>query len=163
MQFEVAYDRELLKAAAECHIRHFFSGKGRWLLAACVVNGLGFGAALALGAKLDLVTAWVAFIVAVGPLYCAYLFYVFPTRYASRVARFLAPTARISLTASALEFTAHDRVVPVPWNLVTAVRDCPSAFVLEFSQFAHSFTVIPKIGLPSGAYDFLATKVGKGP
>lgn len=55
---QLNYDHELLEAAAKCYVRRYFRGKGRWLLAACVVNALGFVAALALGAKFDLVMAW---------------------------------------------------------------------------------------------------------
>ena len=159
VQIEAAYDRELLEAAARCYVKRFFLGSGRWLLAACVVNVLGFVAALALGAELGLVMAWVAFIVAIGPLYCGYLLLVFPPKYASRATRLLAPTTRISLGESTVEFFAKDRASPVPWRVVKAVWDCPPGFLLVISQFVPMFIVIPKNGLPLDAQHFLMAKV----
>ncbi|OGA22386.1 MAG: hypothetical protein A3I02_06605 [Betaproteobacteria bacterium RIFCSPLOWO2_02_FULL_67_26] len=159
VHMEACYDQGLLEEAAKCYMRRFFEGRGRWLLAACVVNVLGFGAALALGAKFDLIMVWVAFVVVVGPLYCAYLYFLFPRRYASRVARFLAPTAHISFTESAFEFSAKDRVVTVPWSQIKAVWECPVGFLLVFSQFVPSFTVVPKNGLPTSTHEFLDAKV----
>lgn len=159
VHMEARYDQGLLDAAAQCYIRRFFKGGGRWLLAACVVNVLGFGAALALGAKFGIIMVWVAFVVVLGPLYCAYLYLLFPRRYALRVARSLAPTAQISFTEPALEFSLKDRVVRVPWSQIKAVWECPAGFLLVFSQFVPSFTVVPKNGLPTSAHKFLDAKV----
>src|SRR5690349_4486459 len=89
---EVTYDAELLEAAARCFIKRYFRGQGRWLLVACVVNAIGFAAGLALGANDSFSIAVMAFVVVIGPLYCAYLFALFPRRYAARAARLLVPT-----------------------------------------------------------------------
>src|SRR4051812_18274140 len=88
---QVIYSREILEAAAQCFVKRYFRGWGRWLLVACVINATGFAVNFAFGARDTLTIVLGAIIVIVGPLYCAYLFTLFPRRYASRVARSLVP------------------------------------------------------------------------
>jgi hypothetical protein len=159
VQVDATYDRKLLEAAATCYIRGYFRGIGRWLLVACVINAIGFGAAIALGAKSGPVMWWVVFIVVAGPLYCAYLFWGFPRRYSSRAIRVFAPTTRISFTVATVEFSCGQGAASIPWGALTKVRECPTAFLLVLSQLIHSFMVVPKAGLPNEAREFLASKV----
>jgi hypothetical protein len=156
---EVIYSPEILEAAAKCFIRQYFRAKGRWLLAACAVNALGLGAAVALGARDTFIIAAVVFIVVIGPLYCAYLYTLFPRRYAARIARHLPPTTGISFTASTVEIPAKEHTARIPWSSIKEVWECPGAFLLVFSQFAVVFIVVPKNHLPPSAYAFLAGKV----
>ena len=159
MQAEVAYNRELLEAAAGCFIKQYFRSQGRWLLVACVVNAIGLAAILALGAKASITIALVVVIVATGPLYCLYLLTLFPRRYASKAARFLVPTAQVSFTAATFEVSARDRVSRIPWTSIKEVWECPTAFLLVISQFAVIFVVVPKSQLHQAAHEYLAGKV----
>jgi hypothetical protein len=54
-----------------------------------------------------------------------------------------------------------NRPSPVPWGLIKAVWECPSGFLLVFSQIIHSFILIPKGGLPEETREFLAAKVSE--
>ena len=161
VQLNAAYDRDLLEDAARSYVRRYFRGRGRWLMAACVINALGFAAVISLGATFNAHTWCVAFIATIGPLYCAYLIYAFPRRYASRALRLLGPNAQISFTESVLEVTAKDPASPIPWHLIKAVWEFPAGFLLVFSQLIHAFIVIPKSGLPTEARELLDGKVGE--
>ena len=157
-QFEAAYTPELIEDATRTFVSHHFRHQGRWLVAACIVNALGFGVALWLGAKGILTTALIGFMVAVGPLYCIYLFTLFPRRYASRVSRFLVPTALVSLNVSALEISAKGRNARVPWASVKEVLALPAYFLLVISPFAMMFAIVPRAGIPSDVHEVLAQR-----
>jgi hypothetical protein len=94
-----------------------------------------------------------------GPLYCTYLYTQFPRRHAERADRVFSPSAQVSFSESAFEISAKEQGGQVPWTSIKEVWECPSAFLLVFSQFALSFIVVPKDNLPTEARDLLARKV----
>ena len=158
IRFEVTYTSELIERAAKSFVNHLFRHQGRWLLAACVVNALGFGAVLWLGARNDLPTAFVGFLAVAGPLYCTYLFALFPRLYASRVSHFLVPSAFVSLNASAIEISTKGRDVRVPWSSVKRVVTCPAYFLLVISPLGVVFLILPRANIPPEADEVLAQR-----
>jgi len=158
IRFEATYTSELIEGAAQAFINHLFRHQGRWLLAACVINALGFAAALWFGASNNLATAFAGLVVVVGPLYCIYLFTLFPRLYTARVSRFLVPTALVSLSASAIEISTKSRVVHVPWSSVKRVVAFPAYFLLVIFPLGMVFFVLPRTHIPPDADEVLAQR-----
>jgi hypothetical protein len=161
VKVDAPYSYELLEGAAVCFIKRYFRNQGRWLVAACVVNVIGFATALALGAKGGLLIALVAFIAASGPLYCAYLLTLFPKSYAKRYALLLAPSVPVSFTPATIEISARGGESRIPWASIKEVWECPASYLLVFSPLIVAFFVVPKAGLPAEAYESLAQRVRK--
>jgi hypothetical protein len=155
---QVIYSREILVAAAQCFVKRYFRGWGRWLLVACVINPIGFAVALAFGASDTLTIVAGGIVVIVGPLYCTYLFTLFPRRYASRVAGALVPGTQFSFTPWNFEMMAKERVSRIPWARIKEVWECAGAFLLVLSQFGVVFIVVPKTNLPQSAHEILVGK-----
>jgi hypothetical protein len=158
IDFQATYSRELIEVGAKCFVRHHFRHSGRWLLVACVVNALGFGALLWFDPKANLITALLGLLVVTGPLYCAYLFKLFPQRYASRLSSFLAPSARLSLNEFSLEISANGRKARVRWVSVKELLECPACFVLVIAPFAMLLVVVPNSSISADAHEFLKRK-----
>ncbi len=163
--FEAAYPTELIEQAARAFRDYRFRRYGPWLIAACLVNGLGF-ALLAWvgtwpGVHLDLLPmVGVGVIAAIGPIWLLYEYFVAPQRHAARLRAILPPYVRISLGPDALRVSAKGKEAAIPWPRIRAVVETNALFLLVLSPGAFGF--IPRAAMPMEAYEALHAKSGKG-
>jgi hypothetical protein len=157
LEFDSVFTTDLIDEASISFVRgYLFHRYGRLLIAACLINAVGFAFALWLGATDALLMAFVAFIVVMGPVYFASFYFFYPRRFAERLKKYLMPSAHFSLDASALSISTKKGSGTVPWSAVKAVLKYPAYFILVLSPIA--FSVIPKAGLPIDARRFLGEK-----
>lgn len=157
IKFDAAFTPDLIDAASVSFVRgYLFRRYGRWLIAACVINAVGFGLVLWLGGNDGFVLAFIALIVVVGPAYFAFFYFSYPRRFAERTKQRLLPSVRFSFGESTFGFTNSAGTGTLAWSGVQAVLDYSEYFLLVLSPIA--FAVIPKAGMPVEALRLLEAK-----
>ena len=157
IEFASAFTTDLIDAASVSFVRgYLFRRYGRWLIAACLINAVGFGLVLWLGGNDGLVLSFIALIVVMGPAYLALFYFFYPRRIADRMKQRLMPRAHFSFNESMFGFTNDVGTGAMAWSGVKAVVDHPTYFLLVFSPIA--FSVIPKAGMPVDALRLLEAK-----
>src|SRR5207248_6811208 len=132
-----------------------FERYGRLLIAACIVNAIGFGLLLWFGAKSVPPLLWVPFMFVVlsGPIWLCYAHFVFPAWFAARLQRLFPQPMRVLIDKGSVCFVLRRRELSIPWSAVEVVLEAQTLFLLMRSPFA--FLVLPKAGLPGEAYSIL--------
>ena len=157
IEFDAAFTPNLIDAASVSFVRgYLFRRYGRWLIAACLINAVGFGLVLWLGGNDILVLAFIAMIVVIGPAYLALFYFSYPRRFAERMKQRVMPRTHYSFSESVFGFTNNTGTGTVAWSDVKAVLDHSAYFLLVFSPIA--FAVIPKVGMPVDALRLLEAK-----
>ena len=151
--FDAQYSPAVIEQAALMFRDYRFRRYGRLLIGACIVNAVGFGFLLWLGAKPGPAFLFILFIVAGGPVWLAYEHFVFPGRLAGRLKRLLGQPMRVSIAKEFICFVLHGREVAIPWSAVQVVLEAQTVFLLMRSPFI--FLFVPKAGLPVEAYGIL--------
>lgn len=165
LAFEAAYSAELIEQAARAFRDYRFRRYGPWLIAACLVNGLGFALLVWLdtwpGVHLGLLPmAGVGAVAAIGPIWLLYEYFLAPRRHAARLKAILPPDVRISLRPDVLGVFAKGKEAAIPWSRIRAVVETNALFLLVLSPVAFGF--IPRAAMPMEAYEALRAKSGKG-
>jgi hypothetical protein len=151
--FDAEYSPALIEQAALMFRDYRFRRYGRLLMAACIVNAVGFGLLLWLGAKSGPAFLFVLFIVVGGPVWLLYEHFVVPDRLAARLKRLLPQPMRVWVGKESICFVLRGREVVVRWSAVEDVLEAQTLFLFMRSPF--SFLVLPKAGLPAEAYGIL--------
>lgn len=151
--FTADYSDDLVVQAARAFRDYQFKRYGPLLVAACAVNALGLWLALNFGAEAGVALAVVVFVVVLGPTWLLYKYFVAPSQYVARLRRVLPSQSRVSLAAASVSLRAQGQQVEVSWSAVKAVVETSALFLLVVSPFA--FTVLPRLGMPVEAYEFL--------
>lgn len=154
--FDARYSPELIDQATRAFRDYRFRQYGLILISACIVNALGLALAFWFSRKMEIIFFPLVFIVAVGPIWLLYQYFLEPVRQAARLKRVLPPRVRMSVGLDALSVMADERDGGIPWTLVKALLETDALFLLVLSPF--SFTFIPKADLPVGAHEALSEK-----
>src|SRR5437588_11147572 len=94
--FQVEYNDALIDGAAKTFVHRLFR-KYLWLLvAACVMNVVGFVAVLILPGSTNLMTIGIGVLAALGPLYFPWEYFRLPRTLAAPMKQVLKPSARVS-------------------------------------------------------------------
>ena len=149
VSYETTYSPELIALAARAFRDYQFRRYGRLLLACCIVNALGLGLALWFGSKLsDLYL--VVLIVAIGPIWLAYKYFLAPHTMAAKLCHVLAPAGRVTVSSSAVVLPARNgKSFELPWSMVRDVQEMEDFFLLVLSPL--SAYLIPKLAMPTPA------------
>ncbi len=149
--FDAECSPALFDQAALMFRDYRFRRYGLLLIAACIVNAVGFGFLLWLGAKPSGPTfLLLVFLVVGGPLWLLYEHFVFPHRLAVRLQRLLGHPMRASVGKESVCFVLRGREVSIPWSKVRHVLESQTVFLLMLSPL--TFIFLPKSGLPAEAY-----------
>jgi hypothetical protein len=106
IEFDSAFTSDLIDAASVSFVRgYLFRRYGRWLIAACLINAVGFGLVLWLGGNDGLVLAFITMIVVVGPAYLALFYFSYPRRFAERMKQRLMPRALAQASILAVPYS----------------------------------------------------------
>ena len=135
VSFDVVYSPEAAAQAAHAFREYRFKRYGLLMVGACVVNALGFLAALWLGAQPG--AAYMLFVMAVvivGPIWLLYEHFVWPSRYVSRLLRLLPSPGRVSLTSESLSVETRKQDAVIQWSKIRRVLETSEAFLLGFDQ-----------------------------
>ena len=147
VNMEIVYTDAVLEQAATSFFHHFFvTAFGRALQIACVLNIAALGLIFYLGVRDRFMLFAVGLIAALGPVYLAVIYYVYPKKFATALKRVLQPTAHVTIDPTGFGIAAKGRRIELPWSDVKFVLEFPDYFVLGISQLA--FAVIPKGSLP---------------
>jgi hypothetical protein len=145
--FDIRYTPDLIDQATRVFRDYRFKRYGALLIAACVVNAVGFGLVVWLREERSLLALLLlAFVVAVGPAWLLYEYFISPRRFAARLKRMLPDSARVAFAKQSISFAFDDQKVAVPWHDVKAVVETETLFLLVVSPF--TFLLLPKSGVP---------------
>ncbi len=154
--FTAEYTDDLVQHAARSFRDYLFRRYGPLLIAACVINALGLGLALHLGAEASLALSGVVIVVVLGPTWLLYKYFSIPSQYAVKLRSALPTRGRVSLSAASVSLEVQGQEAVVPWSLVRAVVETSAVFLLVVSPFAVTF--VPRVGLPAAAYETLRAR-----
>ena len=153
---DVTYSDAILEDSARSFVRHFFTTTyGRVLLIASAVNVFGFALVIFFGIRDWFMLFVVGMIAALGPVYLASLYFLYPRRIASALKERLQPAARVTVSPSGFGIAANGRTFALPWSDIKSIIEFPDYFVLIVSRLV--FTVISKKGLSEPSLELIRT------
>jgi hypothetical protein len=147
--FDVRYTPVLIEHATRVFRDYRFKRYGALLIAACVLNALVMAFLVWLRADTSLARLLLVFVVAVGPVWLLYEYFVAPSRFAIRLKRALPDSARVSFAKQSISFAFDDQKVTVPWRDIKDVVEADTLFLLVISPF--TFLLLPSAGIPPAA------------
>lgn len=148
--FDAQYTPALIEDATRVFRDYRFKRYGALLIAACVVNALAFGFVAWQRAASGLTLFWLVFIVAAGPTWLLYEYFLAPSRFAARLKRALPSSTRVSFGRQSVSFLFGAQAVSVPWSDIKAVVETGTLFLLVVSPF--TFVLLPRAGIPPAGY-----------
>src|SRR5450759_400057 len=143
LQFEAHYDNVMIDDASQTFVRRLFK-KYFWLLvAACVMNIVGFVLVLILPGTSTPMIAAIGVLAAIGPVYFAWAYFRLPKTLAAPLKRGpLKPSATISVSSSSFTISSKGQEFTRRWADLKAVVEYPDYFLLMIAFLAFAF--IPK-------------------
>lgn len=145
-EFEAAYDDRIIDDAAKTFVRRLFKRYLGLLIAACLLNIVGFIFLLMLPGNGGLMTIATGLLAVLGPAYFVLMYVRFPGKLAAAIKRDLKPTAHVSVSSSGLSISAKGRSFTKRWTDLKAILEFPDYFLLVVGLLA--FTFIPKKDIP---------------
>src|SRR6266705_2268621 len=153
LEFDAVYDDSLIDSAAKAFVHRLFK-KYLWVLvAACLLNIVGFIFVLIFPGSGTLMTAAIGILAALGPLYFPWAYFRFPGKFAAPMKRVLKPAARVSVSSSGFSLSAHGRSFTREWTKLKEILEFPEYFLLVIAPMA--FTFIPKKDVPLEAQQLI--------
>ena len=155
--FQATYSNELFAAAANALRNYQFRRYGRLLILCCVINALGFAAALWSGAPFSTGMKFIAFVVATGPLWLAYKYFLGPGIIAARLRSVMPAIGPVTVGPSSIVLPLRDgKQLDLPWSMVKVVQETESLFLLVVTPLWAYF--VPKVAMPKELLDSLHTR-----
>ena len=147
--FDVEYSDALIDDAARTFVQRLFQ-KYLWLLvAACVLNIVGFVAVLVLPGSNGLMTIAIGVLAALGPVFFPWQYFRLPRELGAPMKKVLVPSTQVSVTPSAFTLSAKGRSFTIRWTDLKAIVECPDYFLFVVGFLA--FTFVPKKNTPPEA------------
>jgi hypothetical protein len=151
--FDAEYSDVLIDNAARSFV-HRLSRKYLWLLvAACIMNIVGFVAVLVLPGSSGWMTIAVGLLAALGPVYFPWRYYRLPGQLGAPMKQVLVPTARVSVTPSTFTLSAKGRSYTSRWTDLKAIEEYPDYFLFVVGLLA--FTFFPRKDMPLEAQQLI--------
>ena len=158
--FEAVYSSENRRLAGRAFRDYQFKRYGLLMIAACVINAIGLAFVLWSGAKLGATVYFLVFVVAMGPLWLLYEYFLGPRMYEAKLGLVLAPAGQVIVGSEAVTLPGRRGDIVFPWSIVKVVVEKSDFFLLVLSPFSSYF--VPRPGMPALAYDALHSKVNFG-
>lgn len=153
VDFDAEYSSTLIDDAARAFVDRLFR-KYLWLLvAACVINIVGFVAVLVLPGSATWMIVAIGALAALGPLYFPWQYYRLPGELSARMKEVLVPNARVSVVPSGFTLAAKGRSATCKWTDLKAIVERPEYFLFVVGLLA--FTFIPKRDMPLDAQQLI--------
>jgi hypothetical protein len=155
--FDATYSFDSFRQAGRAFRDYQFKRYGPLMIAACVINALGFAIALWLGAKFDLAMYFITFVVVISPVWLLYEYVLGPRMYELKLKMVLAASGRVTVGPEAVSLPGQRGEIIFPWSMIKVVVERPDFFLLVLSPFSSYF--VPRAGMPAMAYEVLHPKV----
>lgn len=147
--FQAEYSVALIDHAARTFVHRLFR-KYLWLLvAACIINIIGFVAVLVLPGGSAWMNVPIGLLAVLGPVYFPWQYARLPRELGAPMKQVLVPSALVSVTQSTFTLSAKGRSFTSPWTDLKAIDEHPDYFLLVVGLLA--FTFIPRKDAPSEA------------
>lgn len=144
--FDAEYSDTLIDDAAQTFVHRLFR-RYLWLLvAACIMNIVGFVAVLVLPGSSGWMTVAIGLLAALGPVYFPWQYFRLPRQLGAPMKQVLVPSAHVSVTPSTFTLSAKGRSFTRRWTDLRAISECPDYFLLVVGLLA--FTFLPRKHMP---------------
>lgn len=153
-EFDAVFTEEVIGAAAKAFVqRYYVLGKYRtWLIAACIINPVGFAFAVMFGVD-TWILIMVGFIAMLGPVYFPLAYFRLPGQIARRMKLAIENPVHVSVNSSGFSLATKGRTSAKAWSDLKAIAEFPEYFLLVVS--AAAFTLIPKHEAPLAATELI--------
>jgi hypothetical protein len=126
--------------------------KYRWLLvAACILNIVGFVAVLVLPGSSGWMTIAIGLLAALGPVYFPWQYFRLPRQLGAPMKQVLVPGARVSVTPSTFTLSPKGRSFTSRWSDLKAIEECPDYFLFVVGILAF----VPRKDIPLEAQQLI--------
>jgi hypothetical protein len=150
---DAEYSDALIDDAARSFVHRLFR-KYLWLLvAACVMNIVGFVAVLVLSGGSGWMTIAIGVLAALGPVYFPWQYYRLPRALGAPMKQVLVPSARVSVTQSTFTLSAKGRSYTSRWTDLKAIEEYPDYFLFAVGLLV--FTFVPRKDMPMEAQQLI--------
>lgn len=153
IDFRAEYTVELIDDAAKTFVHRLFRKYLRLLVAACVIDIVGFLAVLVLGG----VSAWmvvaIGALAALGPIYFPWQYYRLPEQLSARMKETLVPNAAVSIGPFTFMLSAKDGSFTCHFKNLKEIAELQGYFLFVVGILA--FTFIPKKDMPPDAQQMI--------
>lgn len=140
--FDAIYDDLIIDDAANAFVQLQWRKYRALLVAACVVNVIGFIVVLLLPGGSVPMTVAIGTLAALGPVYFTWRYRRLPSQLAAPMKRGLKPVASVRIEPSGFSMSAKGHSVTIRWSSLRAIREYPDYFLFVVTLL--SFTFIPK-------------------
>jgi len=153
IDFRAEYSNALIDDAAKAFVHRLFR-KYLWLLvAACVMNIVGFVAVLVLGGTSTWMIVAIGALAALGPIYFPWQYYRLPGELSVRMKETLVPNAEVSIGLSTFTLSAKGRSFTCHLKGLKEIVELQDYFLFVVGLLAFAF--IPKRGMPPDAQQMI--------
>jgi len=153
IDFRAEYGTALIDDAAKAFVHRLFRKYLRLLVAACVMNIVGFVAVLVLGGTSTWMVVAIGALAALGPIYFPWQYYHLPGELGVRMKETLVPNAEVSIGPSTLTLSAKGRSFTCHLKDLKEIVELRDYFLFVVGLLA--FTFIPKRGMPPDAQQII--------
>jgi hypothetical protein len=151
--FRAEYSSSLIDAAAKAFVHQLFR-KYFWLLvAACLMNIVGFVAVLVLPGASTWMIVTIGALAALGPVYFPWRYYRLPGQLGVRMKEALVPHAEVSVTPLTFTLAPKGRSFTCPWTDLKEIVEHRDYFLFVVGLLA--FTFIPRRHMPIEAQQMI--------
>lgn len=157
IDFRAEYSTALIDDAAKAFVHRLFR-KHLWLLvAACVMNIIGFAAVLVLGGTSIWMVVAIGAFAALGPIYFAWQYRRLPGKLSVRMKETLVPFAEVSIGPSSFTLSAKGRSITCQLRDLKEIAELQDYFLFVVGLLV--FTFIPKRDVPPDAQQMIRQAV----
>src|SRR5262249_57178465 len=153
IDFRAEYSIELIDDAAKAFVHRLFRSYLWLLVAACVLNIVGFVAVLVRGGVSTWMTVAIGALAALGPIYFPWQYYRLPGELSVRMKEALVPNAEVSVGPSTFMLSAKGRSFTCHFKDLKEIAELQGYFLFVVGLLA--FTFIPKRDMPPDAQQMI--------
>jgi hypothetical protein len=153
VDFNAEYSNSLIDDAAKAFVHRLFR-KYLWLLvAACVMNIVGFVAVLVLPGTSTWMIIAIGVLAALGPVYFPWQYYRLPGELSARMKEVLVPSTQVSISPLTFTLAAKGQSFTCRWTDLKEIVEYGDYFLFVVGLLA--FTFMPKRDMPLDAQQLI--------